>query len=250
MRFLFGSQNFGLDTPESDKDYMEFVFPHLGDLCRAIPSARERKNADGSITKRIDVRAVTSLFYKSNLDTLQLLFSKEVTDGGCLEDYFAKHEQELSSINLPRLYQSVMGTAINRYKRETSKDLAHIVFGFKTLIQFEEQGFTDLRKCFEHNDKNLYQDIRTGNYSEWYDYSRGLEEQALKKMESYMRQTSNDVFKERMDMDFGNMVIQYILGGRLRDKNGLLVLEGDTIKFHNSDILYKVTVESGGIGSV
>lgn len=213
MRFLFGSQNFGLDTIDSDKDYVQVLYPRLGDLCKPIPHTKESKNDDGSITKNIDIRAIPSLFYKSNLDTVQLLYSKEVIKGGFLEEYFSKYENELSTMNLPRFYQSVMGSAINRYKRKTSKDLSHIIFGFKTLIQFEEQNFTDLRKCFEHSERDLYRSIRNESYDTWLISAQECEKLALKKKEAYMKLLPNDKFKEQMDEDIGNIVIQQMLKG-------------------------------------
>lgn len=211
MKFLVGSQNFGLDTVNSDKDYAQIVIPNVNALCHPIPTTKEIKNADGSITKNIDIRAIPGLFYKSNLDTIQLLYSKEVIDGGCLEEYFRKYEHELSTINIPRLYQSVMGTALNRYKTKTSKDLAHIIFGFKLLIQFEEQNFTQLRKCFEHHDHDLYEAIRNESYESWLVSAKEWEKLALQKKEIYMNLRPNDKFKEQMDNDIGNLIIQQLL---------------------------------------
>lgn len=170
MKFLIGSQNFGLDTPDSDRDYFEIKMPELKDLCNPIPRNKEYKNDDGSVVKHIDIRSLPSLFYKSNLDTLQLLYSKEVKNGGSIEEYFSRYEEELSTINLSRFYKSVMGSALNRFKRETSKDLAHIIFGFKTLVTFENQGFTNLRSCFEHDEHDLYKSIRSGDYRSWLAY--------------------------------------------------------------------------------
>lgn len=211
MKFLVGSQNFGLDTSDSDKDYLQVLFPEVRDLCRSIPRTREIKSVDGSITKNVDIRAIPTLFYKSNLDTLQLLYSKEVIDGGALERYFLIYEDELSTINLPRFYQSIMGSAFNRFKRRTSKDLAHIIFGFKTLIQFEEQNFTDLRSCFEHGERDLYQAIRSEDYDTWLASAKEWEQLALKKKDSYMNMKPNDEFKERMETDMGNLLIQQIM---------------------------------------
>jgi len=210
MKFLFGSQNFGLDTPESDKDYMQFWYPSVGDLCKPIPHTKEAKQGDGSLVKHIDVRAIPGLFYKANLDTLQLLYSKKVEDGGEVEAYFRQYEHELSTINLPRLYFSVLGSALNRYKTRKTKDLAHIIFGFKTLIQFEKQGFEDLRKCFEHNENHFYQSVRSGEYSDWIPVAKHYEELACKLGDRYKSQEPNDAFKAQMDNDFGMMVVRHL----------------------------------------
>lgn len=210
MKFLFGSQNFGLDMPDSDKDYMQFYYPAADALCRLIPSPREVKEEDGSVTKHVDIRALPGLFYKSNLDILQLLYSKEVQDGGELETYFREHEEELSTINIPRLYKSVVGAALNRYAKGTSKDIAHIIFGFKTLLQFESQGFQNLRKCFEHNDHEVYKTIRKQDDYNWYLYARELEKLVATKKEPYLAQAPNDAFKEQMEHDFGLMIVRHL----------------------------------------
>lgn len=210
MRFLIGSQNFGLDLPNSDKDYFRFIYPELKDLCNPIPRNREIKEED-SLTKIIDIRSIPSLFFKSNLDTLQLLYSKEVINGGELEKYFREYEQELSTINLPRLYKSVMGSAMNRFKRETSKDLAHNIFGFKLLLTFEENGFRDMRSCFEHNEQRLYQAIRSESYESWFTSAKSWEELALNIKDKYDSMKPDEEFKRKLDEDIGRMVINHLL---------------------------------------
>lgn len=211
MKFLIGSQNFGLDIPSSDKDYFKFVYPELKDLCNPIPKNKESKNEGSSLTKIIDIRSVPSLFFKSNLDILQLLYSKEVNDGGNLEEYFREYEQELSTINLPRLYKSVMGTAMNRFKRETSKDLAHNIFGFKLLLTFKDNGFKDMRSCFEHNEQKLYREIRSESYESWLASARLWEELALSIKDEYVSMKPNGKFKEKFDEDIGRMVVNHLL---------------------------------------
>jgi hypothetical protein len=208
MKFLFGSQNYGFDLIDSDKDYMQFYYPTAEGICKAIPSPKETKHEDGSMTKYVDIRALPNLLYKSNVDILQLLYSKEVIDGGFLQEYFKLFEEELSTINIPRLYQSVMGSAINRFKKDTPKDLAHIIFGFDLLINFEKNGFTNMRSCFEHGKEDYYRSIRTSGKKEyWTKVAREMEQFALSKKESFMAQNPNDSFMDKLNFDIGSLVI-------------------------------------------
>lgn len=212
MKFLIGSQNFGLDMPNSDKDYFKFYMPELRDLCRPIPRGKEQDKND-SMVKHIDIRSLPSLFYKSNLDTLQILYSKEVIDGGDLHKYFKMYEEEISSINIPRLYRSVMGMAKSRFKKQTTKDLAHIIFSMKTLIQFEQQGFRNLRACFEHDEKELYRSIREGNYGAWLVSAKEWESIAQSKEDEYNSMEPNEEFKKKFDEDIARMVLSHLNRG-------------------------------------
>jgi len=201
MKFLIGSQNFGFDTEDSDMDYVEFVYPDIHKLCCPIPKTKEVKGDDGHMVKVIDIRSLPSLFYKSNLDVLQLLFSKDASYSW-LTKYFFMHEKELSTINLPRLYSSIMGSNKSRLKKGTPKDLAHVIFGYKTLINFHEQGFTDLRSCFEHSDRDIYLEIRSGkNHKKWLEYCSELELEALLKEMYYKEKLPNDEFMREFEQD-------------------------------------------------
>ena len=207
MKFLVGSQNFGLDNKDSDKDYMEFVYPDVYQLCRPIPKTKEVKGVDGSFTKVIDIRSLPSLFYKSNLDTLQLLYSKESTDNW-LKDYLSFYEEELSTINLPRLYKSIMGSNKSRWKNKTSKNLAHIIFGYVTLMMFHEYGFKNLRLLFEHDNREIYQNIRAEkDFEYWVSQARDFENRCLKLEEDYMSQSPNEEFMKKLEEDIGQSII-------------------------------------------
>lgn len=207
MKFLIGSQNFGLDMPDSDKDYFQFYYPELGDLCGRPLRDRDVKEENGSVTKYIDIRNIPSRFYKSNLNILQLLYSKEVAGDDWLQEYFRKNEENIGSLNIPRLYNSTMGIAQQRFKRQTSKDLAHIIFGFQALIQFEEQGFTNLRSCFEHDSHRYYSRIRSEDYNAWLISAKEWEKLAKNKEDSYMSVKPNDEFMKKFEEDVAKMVL-------------------------------------------
>lgn len=93
MRILYGSQNFGYDTPDSDKDYMEIVFPTLEDIVRGRTSNRETKQLDGSIVKVKDIRLLPKMLLKGNFNDLQILYSKEYEDCKGLEWFIENRER-------------------------------------------------------------------------------------------------------------------------------------------------------------
>lgn len=63
---LYGSQNYGLDGPNSDKDYYEIVMPSFYDLYY-------QKEASGK--KSWDIRKFTKLILDGNFNAIELLFS-------------------------------------------------------------------------------------------------------------------------------------------------------------------------------
>lgn len=65
-KILHGSQNYGLDGPNSDEDYYEIVMPSFYDLYY-------QKEASGK--KNWDIRKFTKLILDGNFNAIELLFS-------------------------------------------------------------------------------------------------------------------------------------------------------------------------------
>lgn len=212
MRLLFGSQNFGFDTPESDKDYIDLVFPTLSQICHDLPRVKEHKT-DLGIIKSIDIRRLPKLFHTSNLDILQLLFSKEVTSDNIFDDYLKlyleKYEQELTTMNVPRLYKSITGGAFNRSKKGANKDYIHNIFGYKLLVKFADLNFTDMRSIFNHGDYDEYLEMRTNNL-ELLKINNNWKHLAESKSEMYSSYIENTIFLSKFREDISQMVVEYL----------------------------------------
>lgn len=58
MKLLYGSQNFGYNLVNSDKDWLEFVYPTWEQIIKGDLISKERQNEDGSITKVKDIRLI------------------------------------------------------------------------------------------------------------------------------------------------------------------------------------------------
>lgn len=73
---LFGSQNYGLDTEESDVDTKCIVIPPKKDLfLKKDWVSSEIHLEDGSICMVKDVRAMFKEFYKGNINFVEILFT-------------------------------------------------------------------------------------------------------------------------------------------------------------------------------
>lgn len=75
--FLFGSQNYGLDSEESDIDAKAIVVPTFDDICENSPATNKHiKFEDGSTLVVKDIRLYCKELKKQGLSTLETLFTK------------------------------------------------------------------------------------------------------------------------------------------------------------------------------
>ena len=72
-KMLYGSQNYNLDTPESDKDYKVIEFPDAEDLFY-VKTLNRQLSENESVW---DVRNFLKYLMKANPNALELLFSVE-----------------------------------------------------------------------------------------------------------------------------------------------------------------------------
>lgn len=78
--FLYGSQNYGLDNENSDKDYHAIIVPTVKTICESCRSFEnaELSTKDGIIRVQ-DIRKFREDLYKGQVHALELLISKEKT---------------------------------------------------------------------------------------------------------------------------------------------------------------------------
>lgn len=191
FKALVGSHNYNLNTPESDKDYKIFVIPTFDDLYFGRSYNRDfiGDTEDCSIH---DIRKLSSLLSKSNVNFLEVLFSEEfIID----EDLNQKSKNlilelvnmrdDIAKMNLAYLYDASIGMYFNKMrlvKKGTSKT-THLVdkFGYDTkqasqswrildfLERFAETNFSDFKSSIYYNnndEKKLFiLDLKNGVYS-------------------------------------------------------------------------------------
>ncbi|KGN04183.1 DNA polymerase beta superfamily protein [Clostridium haemolyticum] len=191
FRVLVGSHNYNLNTETSDKDYKLFVAPTFNDLYfnNQFSKSYIGETEDYDVH---DIRKISSLWWKSNVNFLEVLFSKKflIPDNIDIKTKFLITEiynmrNEIVKMNLPYLYNACIGMHINKKKQvdKGTQGTQHLVnkYGYDTkqamhsirildfLIRFANNNFTDFKKAIwyekdECNRKWLL-NIKNGVYS-------------------------------------------------------------------------------------
>lgn len=130
---LVGSHNYNLNDEKSDKDYKYFVLPTLDDLYDGIKYSKAVTGEDVDYTVH-DVRKLTELFWKANINFLEILFSTETT-GDALRELFMIRD-DIVTMNMPYLYNACKGMYFEKMKNlqrgtATTQDLV-TKFGYDT----------------------------------------------------------------------------------------------------------------------
>ena len=122
MKLLYGSQNFGYNTPQSDKDWMCFVYPTWNDVVNNNVKSVETVDEDGCATKIKDIRLIMKMIKKCNFSDLQILYSQEMY--GCEDlSWFIQNRDRLVKNNMAQLYKTNCGYITSCLKKKTDKGL-------------------------------------------------------------------------------------------------------------------------------
>lgn len=223
FKALVGSHNYNLATPESDKDYKVFVLPTFDDLYKG------NQYSHSQITDTVDydyhdIRKLSNLFWKSNLNFIEVLYSTDVIHSDIPwvktnidEIYKIKHE--LVSMNLPYLYRACKGMYFNKikYLEKGTEGTQHLVdrFGYDTkqglhafrildfIERFAETNFADFQHAMTYSDteRDSMLAIKNGLYTKE-EYLRIVEFKlsSFEKLESlYTSQKENEDVKRHLE---------------------------------------------------
>ena len=120
FRSLYGSQNYNLDTDESDKDYKEAIVPSNNNLVLdKKPYVKIKETSNGLIEAK-DIRNTFTAFKKMSIVDLEMLFSKETYVNEKYKeeiDRLFEMREEIVKANPYRLYQVMLGIMISGSKR-------------------------------------------------------------------------------------------------------------------------------------
>lgn len=117
--FLQGSQNYGLDTPNSDVDTKLIVVPSFKDIAmnkKPVSTTHIRANTEHIDWK--DIRLYVETFKKQNLNFLEILFTPYFIINPLYEEQWnrlvAKRE-EIARMNPYRAVKSMKGIGLEKY---------------------------------------------------------------------------------------------------------------------------------------
>lgn len=133
MKLLFGSQNFGYNTSQSDRDWLEFIYPTLDDILANKMTCKEIKNTDGSLTKIRDIRLIIDMVNKCNFTDLQFMYSQEMYDCEDLA-WFIENRERLVRSNIEQMFKSNAGCVKTSLKMGSQKDFIR-AFAFTGMIE-------------------------------------------------------------------------------------------------------------------
>lgn len=117
--FLQGSQNYGLDTPQSDIDTKLIILPSFDDIVRnrkPISTTHIRANEEHIDMK--DIRLYFKLFLKQNMNILEILFTPYCILNEQYADYWEclrSHREEIARYNLYLNAKAMKGVALEKY---------------------------------------------------------------------------------------------------------------------------------------
>lgn len=117
--FCQGSQNYGLDTENSDIDTKCILTPTFKDICldkKPISTTHILNNNEHLDAK--DVRSYMTCFKKQNLNFLEILFTPYFIINPLYEQEWKKlvvHREDIARMNPKRAIQSMKGIALEKY---------------------------------------------------------------------------------------------------------------------------------------
>lgn len=191
FRALVGSHNYNLNDKTSDKDYKVFVAPTFDDLYHNKQFSKSYIGETVDLDVH-DIRKVSSLWWKANVNFLEVLYSNEIiinpvlpiTITSPLNEIF-KYKKDIVKMNLPYLYNACIGMhltkkkqidkgtqstqqLVDKYGYDTKQSL-HALRILEFLKRFAKSDFEDFKYAIKYNNYDLHRNrllgIKNGRFA-------------------------------------------------------------------------------------
>ncbi|MFF2532267.1 hypothetical protein ACFVS2_25490 [Brevibacillus sp. NPDC058079] len=180
----YGSINYKLNRPGSDEDKMFFYNPLFTDMYdgKMAENNVEDKCPD---RKHHDVRKLPKLFYKANVNYLEILFAHRVVRYDALFDQLAAVREDIATMNIPYLFDACMGMYDQSY-RYFQRDNAYVTLDELTdslaqrkkvgkhaagalritdfMKRYANQGFMDFGSAISYDSENAQDKVFIDTY--------------------------------------------------------------------------------------
>lgn len=121
--FLYGSQNYGLATEDSDVDSIAIVIPTIEDIILRKPICKEIIFENGEHCNIKDIREVVKEWKKQSLQALEILFTDYFIVKPEYVSYwnnFLDIRNDIAHYDVERTFKSISGQAKQTYLRNPS----------------------------------------------------------------------------------------------------------------------------------
>lgn len=194
-KYLYGSQNYGLDNENSDRDYCRIVYPTFEML---YSGERADRKVDEHY-KIMDVRTFYKYFLRGNINQIELLYSVEKEENQPFSEKLKPYVRSIVVSDAMNFFNSARGFATSSYKRSygSEKGAARAMWVLK---------FLDSSLCFNFifdgelfRDKSIVSAARLIRYEgapfDYDEWSRKMDE--LEEKYKRIEPTTSDKFKVR-----------------------------------------------------
>jgi len=181
LKALTGSHNYNLNTPTSDEDFKFFVMPSFEDLYRANFFSLGKHSVELDFTVH-DIRKLTSLIWKSNINFIEVLFSVREEHDPDLNFLFENRERLVAG-NLPYFRDATYGMHLEKLHtlhkgtektqpivNELGYDTKDACHALRCLYTLEKYWQTEsMQKALWYNKgkkRTILLDVKAGKYSE------------------------------------------------------------------------------------
>ena len=161
FKSLVGSHNYNLDTEESDRDYKMFFLPTFDDLYTGEDFYQKYISEEEDIEAH-DIRKVKKLWYKVNVNFIEVLFSEEfiINDKINQRTYellklIWDMREDIASMNLPYLFDACRGMHFQKMSKleEGTSGTQYLVdkYGYDTKQALHAYRILDFLKRYYNN---------------------------------------------------------------------------------------------------
>lgn len=169
--FVYGSQNYNLDTPTSDWDTKTIVIPTFDEVLFDKPVSREvsvkRDNDEYEHCEVKDIREFIKMFEKQNINFIEILFTEykwvNPKFQKLWEDYFINNREEIARYDMNQVIKSIVGQAKHTIKQcpTNGKKIANGYRLIRFLQKYISKEFSYSQCIFIPNsEKDWFLDIK------------------------------------------------------------------------------------------